>query len=183
MKASATFFAGAGATALEGEDLEVALAGEDYGQEAAIGGEGVFADGQAVQEHAGVGFEDGNIGVRRVGAEFWHAEGDQIRGFFFYGAFQVDAGFVGGPFEDAEADAHAGDSDGRGEVANFEDFLVDEVGYARAAGRDLDAAGIGVEGGDFLVFLGEEFEALDAGRSVHVAVALDGDGGVAAGDA
>jgi hypothetical protein len=30
---------------LEGEDLEVALAGEDYGEEAAVGGEGVFADG------------------------------------------------------------------------------------------------------------------------------------------
>ena len=30
---------------LEAEDLEVALAGEDYGEEAAVGGEGVFADG------------------------------------------------------------------------------------------------------------------------------------------
>jgi hypothetical protein len=30
---------------LKAEDLEVALAGEDYGEEAAVGGEGVFADG------------------------------------------------------------------------------------------------------------------------------------------
>ena len=30
---------------LEGEDLEVALAGEDYAEEAAVGGEGIFADG------------------------------------------------------------------------------------------------------------------------------------------
>jgi hypothetical protein len=35
----------AGKRELEAEDLEVALAGEDYGEEAAVGGEGVFTDG------------------------------------------------------------------------------------------------------------------------------------------
>jgi hypothetical protein len=35
----------AGKRELEAEDLEVALAGEDYGEEAAVGGEGIFADG------------------------------------------------------------------------------------------------------------------------------------------
>ena len=71
---------------LEAEDLEVALAGEDYGEEAAVGGEGVFADGQAVEEHAGFGFEDRDIGVGRVGAEFGDTEGDEVGGFFFEGA-------------------------------------------------------------------------------------------------
>ena len=47
---------------LEAEDLEVALAGEDYGEEAAVGGEGVFADGEAVEKDAGLGFEDGDFG-------------------------------------------------------------------------------------------------------------------------
>jgi hypothetical protein len=75
---------------LEGEDLEVALAGEDYAQEAAVGGEGVFADGEAVEEHAGFGFEDGDFRVRRVGAEFGDAEGDEVGGFFFDGAFEID---------------------------------------------------------------------------------------------
>ena len=75
---------------LEGEDLEVALAGEDYGEKAAIGGEGVFADGEAMEEHPGFGFEDGDFGVRRVGAEFGDAEGDEVGGFFFDGALEID---------------------------------------------------------------------------------------------
>ena len=53
---------------LEGEDLEVALSGKDYAEEAAVGGEGVFADGEAVEEHAGFGFEDGDFGMGWVGA-------------------------------------------------------------------------------------------------------------------
>ena len=74
----------------EGEDLEVTFAGEDYGEEAAVWGEGVFADGEAVEEHAGFGFQDRDFGVRRVGAEFGDAEGDEVSGFFFDGAFQID---------------------------------------------------------------------------------------------
>ncbi len=76
---------------LEGEDLEVALAGEDYAEEAAVGGEGVFADGEAVEEHAGLGFEDGDLGVRWIGAEFRDLEGDEVGGFFFDGAFEIEA--------------------------------------------------------------------------------------------
>jgi len=72
---------------LEGEDLEVALAGEDYAEEAAVGGEGVFSDGEAVEEHAGLGFEDGDLGVGRIGAEFGDAKADEVGGFFFDGAF------------------------------------------------------------------------------------------------
>ena len=113
--------------------MEVALAGEDYAEEAAVGGEGIFADGEAVKEDARLWFEDGNFGVGRVGAEFRDAEGDEVGGFFFEGAFQIELGFIGGPLKDAEADTHAGNANGRGEIADFENFLVDEVGDARAA--------------------------------------------------
>jgi hypothetical protein len=85
--------------------------------------------------------------------------------------------------EYAEADAQASDADGSGEVADFEDFLIEEVGDARAAGGDENSAGVGVEGGDFLIVLRKKIEALEAGRAVEGAAALDGDGGVAAGDA
>ena len=54
--------------------MEVALAGEDYGEEATVWGEGVFADGEAVEEHAGFRFEDGDFGVGLVSAEFGYAE-------------------------------------------------------------------------------------------------------------
>jgi len=91
--------------------------------------------------------------------------------------------FVDGPLEYAEADAHSGDADGGGEIADFENFLVEEVGYVCAAGRDEDAAGVGVEGGDFLVVLREKIEALETRGAVEGAAAFDGDGGVAAGDA
>jgi len=70
--------------------LEVALAGEDYGEEAAVWGEGVFADGEAVEEHAGFRFEDGDFGVGLVSAEFGYAEGDKVGGFFFDGALEID---------------------------------------------------------------------------------------------
>ena len=76
---------------LEGEDLEVALAGEDYAEEAAVGGEGVFADGEAVEEHAGLGFEDGDFGVGWIGTEFGDLEGDKVGGFFFDGALDIEA--------------------------------------------------------------------------------------------
>ena len=76
---------------LEGEDLEFALAGEHYAEEAAVGGEGVFADGETVEEHAGLGFEDGDFGVRWIGAEFRDLEGDEVGGFFFDGALEIEA--------------------------------------------------------------------------------------------
>jgi len=40
-----------------------------------------------VEEHAGFGFEDGDFGMGWIGAEFWDAEGDEVGGFFFEGAF------------------------------------------------------------------------------------------------
>lgn len=67
---------------LEAEDLEVAFAGEDYGQVAAVGGEGVFADGEAVEELAGFGFEDGDGLVPVESGEAGDAEAYEVGGFF-----------------------------------------------------------------------------------------------------
>ena len=43
-----------------------------------------------MEEHAGLGFEDGDFGVLGIGAEFGDAEGDEVGGFFFEGALEVD---------------------------------------------------------------------------------------------
>ena len=83
--------------------------------------------------------------------------------------------------EDAEADAEAHEMIGSGEVAHFKDFAVDEVGDLFAAGRDGEAALIVVEGGKFLVVLGEQIETLEARRAGEGAVAFDSDGRVGEG--
>jgi len=168
---------------LEGEDLEVALAGKDDGEGAAIGGDGIFADGQAVEEDFRLGLGDGNLGVWRVGAELRHTEGNQVRGFFLDGAFEIDARFIGCPVQNAEADAKARDADGDAEVADFQDFLVDKVGDKIAAGGNREAASIIVERGDFLVVLLEQVEMLEAGWDVETRAFFNGDAGVTAGDA
>ena len=163
--------------------MEVAAAGEDDGEEAAVVGETEFADGDAVEKDAGRGLGDGNGLSRGVSSEWRDGELGEVGGFFFDGAFKVDAGFIGGPLEDAKANAEAGDFVGSGEVANFEDFLVEIVSDFGAGGREGEAAGIGIEGGDFGGFLRQEIETLEARGTVEVAVAFDGDGGIAAGNA
>ena len=45
----------------QGEDLEIAFAGEDYGQEAAVGGDVEFADGDAAEDWLRCWREDGNV--------------------------------------------------------------------------------------------------------------------------
>ena len=48
----------------EGEDFQVALAGQDYGQEAAVGGNVKFAEREAVEDGLRRGREDGNFRAR-----------------------------------------------------------------------------------------------------------------------
>jgi len=168
---------------LEGEDLEVAAAGEDDGEEAAVAGETEFADGDAVEKNARSGLGDGDGLARGVSSEGRDGKLGEVGGFLFDGAFEVDAGFIGGPLENAKANAEACDFVGSGEVANFEDFLVEVVGDFGAGGGEGEAAGEGVEGGDFGGVLREKVETLEARGAVEVAVAFDGDGGIAAGDA
>jgi hypothetical protein len=171
------------AVPLEGEDLEVALAGKNDGEGAAVGREGIFADGEAVKEDVGVWFGDGNLGVGGIGPEAGDAEQGKVGGAFFDGALQEEAGFIGGPLEDAEANAEPRDAEGISEIADFEDFLVQKVGNEIAAGRDGDAAGVGVESGDLFILLGEEIEALKARGPFETRRTFDSDAGVAAGDA
>src|SRR5713226_2355653 len=126
---------------------EAAFAGDDYGNGAAVGGDGEVAEAEAVQDGDGCGLGDGNFmigGDRRKGRE---VDPDEIAGFFFEPALEEDAGFVGRPAKDAEADANAGYAIGRSEIANLEDFLVQEIGDFLAAGGDADAAFVAVERG------------------------------------
>ena len=81
-----------------------------------------------MEQDLGIGFDDGNFGVGGIGAKLGNAERDQVRGFFFDGAFQIEARLVGGPLENADADAKAGDADRGAEIADFEDFLVEKIG-------------------------------------------------------
>ncbi|HYW82655.1 MAG TPA: hypothetical protein VFB30_05340, partial [Spirochaetia bacterium] len=163
--------------------MEVAAAGEDDGKEAAVAGEAEFADGDAVEKDARRGLGDGDGLPRGVGDQGRNREFREVGGFFFEGALEVNAGFIRGPLENAEANAEAGDFVGSGEVANFEDFLVEIVGDLGARGREGEAAREGLEGGDLGGVLREEIETLEARRAIEVAVAFDGDGGIAAGEA
>ena len=129
--------------------MEVAAAGEDDGEEAAVVGEAEFADGEAVEEHARGGLGDGDGLARGVGGERRDGKFGEVGGFFFDGALEVDAGFIGGPLENPKADAEACDFVGGGEVANFENFIVEIVGDFGAGRREGEAAGKGIEGGDF----------------------------------
>src|SRR5258708_28046659 len=106
----------------------------------------------------------------------------EVARFFFHGALQEDAGFVGGPLERAEANTHAGDAIRRGQVAHLKNLLVNVVGDLLRGGRNRDAALIAVEGGELFVVLGEEVEPLEARRPGKIAVLFHGNGNVGAGD-
>lgn len=167
----------------EGEEFEVPFAGEDNGEEAAIGGDAEFSDGDTVENGARVGLEDGDVFAGWLRQKRWEGDPDEVAGFSLDSTLEQNAGFVERPAEDTEANAKANKIIGESEVADFEDFAVDEVSDFFAARGDRKAAGVTVERSDFLVVLGEEFEALESRRTGLRAVLLDGDGGVGAGDA
>src|SRR2546425_628999 len=89
------------------EDEEAALAGDDDGEEAAVGGDGEVAKGEAMKDGGGDGLRDGDVLAGRMGAERREVNPDEVAGFFFDGALEKNARFVGRPAEDAEADAKA----------------------------------------------------------------------------
>ena len=172
--------------ALEGgqrEDHKIAFAGEDDAEEAAIWRDGKFAKGEIVKNGLRSGLEHGNFLAGLVSGKRRDGDPDDVGGFSFGGAFEQDALFIGRPMKDAEAHAEANEMVGDGDVANFQVFAVDEIGDFCAAGRNGQAPGVAIERGDFGGVLGEKFEALEAGRAAHRAVAFDGNGGVGAGDA
>ena len=66
-------------------------------------------------------------------------------------------------------------------AADFEDFTVDEVRGSGAVGRNDEAALVAVERGEFFVGIIEDVEILQAGRTAHGVVLLDGDGEIHSG--
>jgi len=62
--------------------------------------------------------------------------------------------------ENAEAHPKANEVIRSGEVANLQNFSVDEIRHFVAAWGDGEAGGVAIESGDFLVVLCEEFKAL-----------------------
>ena len=70
----------------------------------------------------------------------------------------------------------------RGDIADFENFFVNKIGDALAAGRDGQTGFVTVERGEFFVFLSEEFQALEARRAGKVFIAFNGDSAVGAAD-
>ena len=96
----------------KGEDHQVAFAGGNYGEEAAVGRNGEFAERYAMEERDGGWLRYGDVvGIGRK-CESWNLEGNEIAGFFFDGALEDDARFVGGPLKDAEANTKACDAIG-----------------------------------------------------------------------
>jgi hypothetical protein len=126
------------------------------------------------------GLKDGNGGVWGLRNEGRKADPNDVTGFTFDGAFEKDAVFVRGPLKNTQADAKAGEVIGRGQVANLEDFAINEVGDFGTAGRNGEAAFVTVKSSDFSVVLRQEVEALKARRAGHGAITLDGNGGVGA---
>ena len=79
----------------KGKNEEAALAGDDDGEEAAVGRNGEVAKGEAVKDGGGDGLRDGDVLAGRVGAERREVDPDEVAGFLFDGALEEDARFVG----------------------------------------------------------------------------------------
>jgi hypothetical protein len=167
----------------EREDHQIAFAGEDYGQEAAVGRDIELANGDAAKDWLRRGCEDGHVLAGFLRGKLGNIYPYEVAGFSFDGAFQHDAIFVGGPMENAEAHAEPDEVIRSGEVADLQNFSVDEIRHFLCAWGNREAAGVAIERGDLLVVLCEEFKALEARRSGLRAVLFDGDGGVCARDA
>jgi len=111
----------------EGEDCEIAFAGEDDGEEAPVGRDVEFANGEAVEEWLRSGLQDGDGVAGFLRGELRNGDPDHVAGFSFDGALEHDAIFVSRPMENAEAYAQADEVVGGGEIANFQHFLIDEI--------------------------------------------------------
>ena len=79
----------------EGKDEEAALAGDNNGEEAAVGRNGEVAKGESVKDGGGDGLRDGDVLAESVGAERREVDPNEVAGFFFDGALEEDARFVG----------------------------------------------------------------------------------------
>lgn len=159
----------------EGEDEQVAFAGDDDGEEAAVRGNGKFAESKAVKNGHRSGLSDRDFLVGRNRGERRDGEPNDVAGFFFERAFEENAGAVDGPSKDAEADANTRKLIGMQEAADFEDLAINEIRGHGAIGRNGEAAFVAVERGEFFVGVAEDVEILQARRAAHGVVLLDGD--------
>ena len=79
----------------KGEDEEATLAGDDDGEEAAVGRNGEIAEGKAVKDRRRDGLRDRDVLAGSVGAERRQFDPDEVAGLFLDGALEKDARFVG----------------------------------------------------------------------------------------
>jgi len=149
------------------------LARDDDGDGAAIRRDGKIAKAEAVKNGDGCGLRDGDFMICWDWRKRRKVDPDEIAGFSFQSTLQDDPRFVRRPAKDSEANAETCHAIGRSEIANFENFLVDEIGNFFPAGRYAEAAFVVLERGQLFVVIGEEIEALEAGRAVHGAILLD----------
>src|ERR1700687_2580663 len=163
------------------EDEEIAFAGNDDGEGAAVGRDGEIAEAEAVKDGDGRGLRDRNFMVRGDRRERRKIDPDEIAGFFLEGAFEEDARFVGRPAKDAEANAKTGHAIERREIANFENFLVNEIGDFFAAGRDAEAAFVAIQRCQLLVIITEQVKALQTRGAGEIAIPFNSDSGVRSG--
>ena len=85
------------------EDFEIAFAGEDHRQEAAVGRDVELADRDTAEDWLRCWCEDGSFFGVFLREEHGNINPDQVAGFSFDGALEHDAVFVGRPMENAEA--------------------------------------------------------------------------------
>jgi len=116
------------------KDLEIALAREDDGEEAAVRGDSEFAKCDAVKDGLRSLLENGDFFAGWLREKRRNFDPDNVPGFSFGGTLEEDAVFVGSPVENAEAHAKADKVIRNGEVAHFENFAVDEIGDLFATG-------------------------------------------------
>jgi len=82
---------GRAASVGEGEDEEVAFAGDHDGEGATVGGNGEFAEGKAVKNGDGCGLQDGDFFVGSDGGKRRNGKPNNVAGFFLKSALEEDA--------------------------------------------------------------------------------------------
>ena len=162
--------------AREGEDEEVALAGGDDSEKAAVGRNGEIAEGEAVKDGTRKRLGDRNFFTGLCNGERRNVDPHDVAGFFFDGAFKEDAILVRGPLKNADPNAEAGYMIRRGKIANLEDFSIDKVGGLFSARGNGEAADVSVESGEFRVFLRLQIEMLETRRAGLRVALFDRDG-------
>src|SRR5258708_19760066 len=108
----------------EKEDEETTFAGDDDGDGAAVRRYGKIAKAQAVENGDWRRLLNGDLVISRDRRERRKIDPDEVAGFFFDGALEEDARFVGRPTKNPESNPNPGDAIDRREIANFHNLPV-----------------------------------------------------------